>query len=193
MLSPFLVLLPKPNYPITLPLLTNPPTPTSLSWHSPTLGPSQDQRPLLPLIFNKAILCYICSWSHGSLHVYSLVGGLVPGSSGGYWLVHIVVPSMGLQAPSGPSVLSLASPLGTTCSDQWVTESIHLCICLVLAEPLKRVSCQASVRKHLLASTTASGFGDCIWNEAPGDAVSGWSFLQSLLHTLSLYLLPWVF
>ena len=32
---------------------------------------------------HKAILCYICSWSHGSLHVYSLVGGLVPGSSGG--------------------------------------------------------------------------------------------------------------
>jgi hypothetical protein len=31
---------------------------------------------------HKAILCYICSWSNGSLHVYSLVGGLVPGSSG---------------------------------------------------------------------------------------------------------------
>ena len=28
---------------------------------------------------NKAILCYIYSWSHGSLYVYSLVGGLVPG------------------------------------------------------------------------------------------------------------------
>jgi hypothetical protein len=32
----------------------------------------------------KAILCWrICSWSQGSLIVYSLVGGLVPGSSGG--------------------------------------------------------------------------------------------------------------
>jgi hypothetical protein len=30
---------------------------------------------------DKAILCYICSWSHGSLHVYSMVGGLVPESS----------------------------------------------------------------------------------------------------------------
>ena len=29
----------------------------------------------------KAIFCYICSWSPGSLYVYSLVGGLVPGSS----------------------------------------------------------------------------------------------------------------
>jgi hypothetical protein len=31
---------------------------------------------------NKAILCYICGWSYGSFHVYSLVGGLVPVSSG---------------------------------------------------------------------------------------------------------------
>lgn len=35
----------------------------------------------LPLQANKAILCYMCSWSHGSLHVYSWVGSLVPGSS----------------------------------------------------------------------------------------------------------------
>jgi hypothetical protein len=42
-----------------------------------------DQRPLLPMMPDKAILCYICTWSH----VYS-VGGLVPGSSGGSgWLI----------------------------------------------------------------------------------------------------------
>jgi hypothetical protein len=29
------------------------------------------------------ILCYICGWSHRSLHVYSLVDGLIPGSSVG--------------------------------------------------------------------------------------------------------------
>ena len=39
---------------------------------------SQDQGPLLPLMTDQAILCYICSWSHKSHHVYSLVGGLVP-------------------------------------------------------------------------------------------------------------------
>jgi hypothetical protein len=37
-------------------------------------------------------------------------------SSGGYWLVHIVVPPIGLQTPSVPWVLSLASPLGVSCS-----------------------------------------------------------------------------
>ena len=47
------------------------------------IEPSQNQGPLIPLMTNKAILCYICGWSHGFLHVYSLVGGLVPGSSGG--------------------------------------------------------------------------------------------------------------
>jgi hypothetical protein len=44
------------------------------------IEPSQDQGPLFPLMPDKAILCYICSWSHESLHVYSLVGVLVPGS-----------------------------------------------------------------------------------------------------------------
>ena len=32
----------------------------------------------------------------------------------------------------------LAPPLGTLCSVQWLAESIHLCICPALAEPLRR-------------------------------------------------------
>jgi hypothetical protein len=47
------------------------------------IKPPQDQGPLLPLIPNKTILCSICSWSHGFLHVYSVVGGSVPG---GFWV-----------------------------------------------------------------------------------------------------------
>jgi hypothetical protein len=35
------------------------------------------------LMSNKAILCYICIWSHRFLHVCSLVGGLVTGRSEG--------------------------------------------------------------------------------------------------------------
>ena len=41
-----------------------------------------------------------------------------------------------------------------------------------------------SVSKNLLASTIVSGVGDCLWDGSLGGAVSGWSFLQSLLHTL---------
>jgi hypothetical protein len=84
----------------------------------------------LPLMTEETILCYICSWSRESHQVNSLVGGLVPGSSGGYLLIHIVVPPMELQVPSAPSVLSLSSSsteaLGTLCSVQWLVESIHL-------------------------------------------------------------------
>jgi hypothetical protein len=37
-------------------------------------------------------------------------------SSRGYWLVHTVVPPIGLQTPLDPWVLSLAPPLGALCS-----------------------------------------------------------------------------
>jgi hypothetical protein len=47
------------------------------------IKPPQDQGPPLSLMSDKAILWYICIWSHGSLPVHSLVGGLVPGSSRG--------------------------------------------------------------------------------------------------------------
>jgi hypothetical protein len=85
MLSPFLVSPPKIPYPLPLPLVPNPPTPIPrpgipLYWGK---EPSKDLGPLLPLMTNKAILFYICSWSHESHHVYSLIGGLVPRSSEG--------------------------------------------------------------------------------------------------------------
>jgi hypothetical protein len=42
----------------------------------------------LQLMPDKDILCYICDYIHGSLRVYSLIGGLVPGSSGySGWLI----------------------------------------------------------------------------------------------------------
>jgi hypothetical protein len=58
--------------------------------------------------------------------VYSLISSLVPGSSGGIWLVDIVVLSMRLQTTPAPSVLSLTPPLGSLCSVQpndWLYES----------------------------------------------------------------------
>jgi hypothetical protein len=73
-----------PPIPSPSPLLTNTPTPASLSWHPPILGHQVFTGPRAsPLIDDKTILCYIYSWSHESLHVYTLVGGLIPVSSGG--------------------------------------------------------------------------------------------------------------
>jgi hypothetical protein len=91
MLSPLLVSPLETPYPIFPPsasvrvLTTLPTTPSSLPWHLSTLGhgafagPKDSHWCPSP---TKAILYYNCGWSHGTLHVYSLVGGLVPGSSG---------------------------------------------------------------------------------------------------------------
>jgi hypothetical protein len=73
-----------------------------------------------------------------------------------YWLVHIVVPSIGLRTASAPWVLSLAPPLGRLCSVQRMAVSIYLCICQALAEPLRRQPYQAPVNMHFLASTIVS-------------------------------------
>lgn len=57
--------------------------------------PSQDQGLFILLMLDKAILCYMLqleSWV--PLCVYSLVDSLVPESSGGVWLVDIVVLHM---------------------------------------------------------------------------------------------------
>jgi hypothetical protein len=62
---------------------------------------------------NKAILCYICSWSHESLHVYSLVGGLVPGSSegvgGSSWLIFFFLRGCNSFSPFSNS--SIGDPM----------------------------------------------------------------------------------
>jgi hypothetical protein len=69
---------PPPETPIPPP----PPASMRVCPHSPTHSclhalefplhwgrePSQDQGPLFPLTADKAILCYICGWSHASLH-----------------------------------------------------------------------------------------------------------------------------
>jgi hypothetical protein len=70
--------------PSTQPLL--PPCPQILlNWG---IEPSQDRVSPLPLMPYKAILCYICGCSHGSFHVCSFLGSLVPRSSrGSRWLI----------------------------------------------------------------------------------------------------------
>ena len=101
--------------------------------------------------------------------------------------------SYGFQSPWAPSVLSPTPPLEIPCSVQWLAVSIRLCMSQALTKPLRRQLYWIPVNKHLLASTFVSGFGDYIWDGSPGGAVSRWPFLQALLHSLSPYLLPWVF
>jgi hypothetical protein len=46
----------------------------------------------------------------------------------GYWLVHIVVPPIGLQIPPAPLGTSSSSSIGVQWSIQYMTVSIHLCV-----------------------------------------------------------------
>ena len=100
MLSPFSVSPPQTPIPSPFPasMRVFPHPPTCSPPHHPSIPlhwgiePSQDQGPLFLLMPDKTILCYICRWSHGSLHMYSLVGVLVPGSSGkSGWLMLFIL------------------------------------------------------------------------------------------------------
>jgi hypothetical protein len=107
----------------------------------------------------------------------------------GYWLVHIVVPPRVPKTPSAPWVLSLTPPLGTLCSVQCMVMNIHFCLCQALAESLKRQLYQAPVRKHLLASTIVSGFGNCTWDGSPGETVTEWLIFY-MHNAIFYYILP---
>ena len=116
----------------------------------------------------------------------SLVGGLVSGRE--LWVVQsvdIVLP-MGLQTPLAPSVLPLTPPLVLPHSVQCLAVCIHICIGQALAEPLRGQLYQAPVSKPLLGINNS----DWVWYLQVGEAVSGWPFLQSLLHILYSYFLP---
>ena len=110
------------------------------------------------LYHDKAILCYMQlePWVPPCI----LFGWwLIPWELWGVWLVDIVVPPMGLQTPSAPSVLSITPLLGSLCSAQWLAMSIRICLGQNLAEPLRRQLYQAPVSKLFLASAIVSGFG----------------------------------
>jgi hypothetical protein len=76
--------------------------------------------------------------------------------------------------------------LAFLCSVRWLAASISIYVVKALAEPLRRQLYQAHFSKHFLPSAIVSRFDGCIWDGSPGGAVSGWPFLQSLFHSLSL-------
>ena len=107
----------------------------------------------------------------------------------GSWLVDTLVLPMRLQNSSASTVLALTSPLWSLHSLQCLAVYIRICIGQELAKPLRRQLYQAPVNNHFLTSAIVSGFGVCMWNGSLGGAVSVCPFLQSLLHSLSLYFL----
>jgi hypothetical protein len=103
------------------------------------IKPSQNQEPLLSLMPKKAILCYICSWRRGSLHLYSLVGRSVPwGRLRGCLVGWNCCSSNEVASPFNSFSPSSNSSTGALSSVQWLALTICLCICQALAEPLRR-------------------------------------------------------
>jgi hypothetical protein len=101
---------------------------------------------------------------------------------------------MGQANLFSPWVFSIPPSLGTLCSVHWMAESIHLCICQVLAEPLRRQPHQPSVSKYLLASTQVSGFVMYMgWIPRWGSLWMAFPSVSASHFTSGLYLLPWVF
>jgi hypothetical protein len=127
---------------------------------------------------DKAIICYICVWSHEWLHVYSLVGGLVLGSSevsGRLVLLFFLWGCKPLQLHQSSPKLLHWSP--HTQSKGWQQASIS-----VLA--LRRQLYQAPVSKHFLASAIVSVHG---MDPQVGQSLDGISFslCSTLYHCIS--------
>jgi hypothetical protein len=164
MLSPFLV------SPLNIPYhLPPPPAPQpthshSWSWYSPILehraftgpraSPPVDRlgHPLLHMQLEPQVPpCVFFDWWYSSKELW------------GYWLVHIDVPSMGLQSPSAPWVFLWLLHWSFLCSIQWMTVSNHFCICQALGRALKETATSGSCQQALVGICLVSGFGGCLW------------------------------
>ena len=80
-----------------------------LSQKSPTRSPTHSH--FLALVFPCTEADKVCT-TNGPLFPLLIHMQLETQAPGGYWLVHIVVPPIGLQIPLAPWLLSLAPPLG---------------------------------------------------------------------------------
>ena len=97
--------------PIPSPQLPYPPIPIFWPWRSPVLGHIKFVCPM-GLSFSDGRL--------GHLLIHMQLESRAPG----YWLVHNVVPPIGLQTSLAPWVLSLAPPLGPCVpSNSWLWAS----------------------------------------------------------------------
>ena len=199
MLSPFLVSPPKIPYPISLPLLNNPPTP-SLSWHPPTLGhpafsgprasPPMDAQqgyPLLRMQLESWVPPCVLFWRWLSL--WELWE---------YCMVHIVVPPMGPQVPSAPSVPSPTPPSRPTPTPQ-LSRMVGCKLPPLYLSGSGRASQGTAISGfcHQILVGNHNSVTSRFWWMYMGWilrwAVSGWYFLRSLIHTcvcLHVYFVP---
>lgn len=162
MISHFLVIPTQTSHPKTSPsslcfvsmrVLSHPSTlscPPSL----PMLGHQNSTRPKAspPLMSDKVILCYIGIQRHGSLSVYSLVAGLVPGRTG--WSIQLIFSSYGVAIFLRSSSSSARSPQRCLSLVWSLVPIIHICIGKLMAQTTKEQPHQVPVSKCLLVMAT---------------------------------------
>jgi hypothetical protein len=101
------------------PRLSHPPSPTSWPWHSPVLRHIRSAR--------KMVLSFHWWPTRPSTDTYAARDLSSGGGGVGYWLVHIVVPPIGLQIPPAPWVLPPAVhwwPCDPSNSWLWASTSV---------------------------------------------------------------------
>jgi hypothetical protein len=138
----------------------------SLPW---VIEPPLDQGAPLPMMFDKAVLCYICSWSHGSLPpmytLWLLVLSLEIGEA--------LLGCKPLQLLKSCPKFSIGIP---TLSSMFGCIYIGICIGQALADALRGHLYQDPI-KHFLASSIVLGLlsGDGTHPEV-GQSLDGLSF-----------------
>jgi len=176
------------EFPLSLLLWETPPHSCLSARAFPCAGESSLYRTKghpLPLMPEKAILCYICSRSHGSLPVYSLVGGLVPGNSLGVWLVDIIV------------LLMVAIPLSSFSPSPNSSTGVPVLSLMVGHEHLSiRISIGQLACFLIEVRTTSTGMapptmagalpGQSLFNKMPSRSVDSLVLLRHFLSLLPL-------
>jgi hypothetical protein len=173
-----------PSPPSPLPLWrcfpTHSPTLAPLLQHPPTLGhqTSTGPRASLPLMSDKVTLNYICIWSHGSLHVHSLVGGLVPGSTG--WSSQLMLFFLwGCSQPLCSSSPSTSSPSRVVELSLMVGSKHPYLHWSVAGRTSQGIATPDSCQQVPFGNSNTVGFSVCRQDGSPGGAVPGWPFSVS--------------
>ena len=104
--------------------------------------------------------------------MYSLVGGLVPESSGhtDWFILRFLL--------CGCKLLQLLGPFSSSSIGDPVLSPVDGCEPPLLyflgsGRATQETAISGSCHKHVLPSMIVSGFGKCIWDGAPGEAVTG--------------------
>jgi hypothetical protein len=126
----------------------------------------------------------ICIWNHGSLPVHSLIGILVPGSTGWFGLLMLFF-QWGCNPPLCSSSSSDSSPTGVSKLSLMVSSKKPHLHWSVAGRASQGTAIPGSSQQAPLGNSKSVGFGVCRQDGSLGGAVTdGPSF--SLFHFLSL-------